>query len=149
MSHYKDALDYIKSVLDQDPEVKTATKGLLFDVNKSNDFPLVHVVVVGSNIGDEGSTINFTFTIMSTALRKVENTAQGPDRWEINDNEDENLDLTHDILVRFHQRITSLGGDFNVFETTAIIPIIEERTNVVDGWQFDITIEQPNDINVC
>ena len=149
MSHYKDCLDYIKATLDLDSQIGTTTKGLEFDVNKKNDFPLVHVLVIESGVGTNDSTVSFTFRIIAANLRVVSNTARSNVRWENNDNEDENLDEMHDILLRFHLRITGQGGDFNITSFTSITPLIEERTNVLDGWQYDFTIEVPRNAGVC
>lgn len=143
MSHYKQCLDYIKTTLDLDSNIGTTTKGLEFDVNKKNDFPLVHVLVIDSGVGNSDATVSFTFRLMAVKLRKVENTARSNVRWENNDNEDENLDEAHDILLRFHLNIRKTVSDFQITAFTPITPLIEERTNVVDGWQYEFTIEIP------
>ena len=143
MSHYKQCLDYIKTTLDLDSNIGTTTKGLEFDVNKKNVFPLVHVLVIDSGVGDSDATVSFTFRLMAVKLRKVENTARSNVRWENNDNEDENLDEAHDILLRFHLNIRKTVSDFQITAFTPITPLIEERTNVVDGWQYEFTIEIP------
>lgn len=143
MSHYKQCLDYIKTTLDLDSNIGTTTKGLEFDVNKKNAFPLVHVLVIDSGVGDSDATVSFTFRLMAVKLRKVENTARSNVRWENNDNEDENLDEAHDILLRFHLNIRKTVSDFQITAFSPITPLIEERTNVVDGWQYEFTIEIP------
>ena len=140
-------LTKLETLLKNDEALNTITRGLHFDINKANDFPMGHVNITDFEI-TSSTTINFSFRVMVSALRETTNTPD-TDKFNLDGSEDCNLDSMCDVLVRLYLDLLKLGDGFNIISASPAQPMIEERMNVVDGWFMDIVIEVDLDEAVC
>lgn len=146
MSHYKTIISKIKAVAETDTNVKTVTKGLHFDINKSNEHLILHIEPTAGPFTD--GAIGFTFLITAAIKRTgVKNLPQNA--FDSPDSEDDSLDLCHDVLARLILKLQNLEADFDVDDYTDPVPIIQGMNNLVDGWQSSVTISTSNKLELC
>lgn len=152
MNHYTNLLYYIKSLGEADDYVNTITQGEFdkLDLDKANIFPLLHASITGASFTN-GSTVVFNVQIGCFNIReKVK--AINTDKYFNNDNEVDNLNETLAVLNRLWVSMFKNFEENNITssENPSLEPMIEDKTNLLDGWIMSFDIELPNTtLNLC
>lgn len=152
MNQYTEFLNYIKSLGTSDIFVNTITQGEFdkLDLDKANIFPLLHVSVTGASFTN-GSTIVFDVQIGCFEVRET-NKAINTDKYFDNDNEVDNLNETLAVLNRLWVSMYKdfASNDITASENPTLEPMLEARTNLLDGWIMTFQVELPNTtLNLC
>lgn len=150
MNSFYKVVDFLKNSFQDDQFVHTITHGVIndIDVDKKNIFPLVHLQVINAQVVE--GLIVFTFTIWVLDIRNI---SKKPivDKFLKNDNELDNLNTCFAITNKFltKLRLQRNEDDIELFSNSTPIPIQFDFTNILDGWQFDVQLSIPNDVEVC
>lgn len=151
MTGFYDLLNKLKYHFDNDEIVNTVTQGDIFqvDLNKQTIFPLTHLMVNSSTLGDNTMTFNVSIIAMDIVdISKSEVT----DVFQENNNELDVLNTQHAVLNRAYQQM--LHGnlwDINmVIETEpSLEPFTERFENLLAGWTMTFDVVVPNDMTIC
>lgn len=150
MNSFYKVVDFLKGHFESDSFVHTITHGVVndVDIDKKNIFPLVHFSINNAQVIE--GLIVYTFTIWVLDIR---NFSKKPitDKFLKNDNELDNLNTTFAIANRLltKLRLQRLPNDIELFANSTLEPVQFDFSNILDGWQFDIQLSIPNDIEVC
>lgn len=150
MNSFYKVVDFLKGHFESDSFVHTITHGVVndVDIDKKNIFPLVHFSINNAQVV-EGLVI-YTFTIWVLDIRNI---SKKPitDKFLKNDNELDNLNTCFAISNRFltKLRLQRLPNDIELFANSTLEPVQFDFSNVLDGWQFDVQLSIPNDVEVC
>ncbi len=152
MNHYTELLEYVKTLGESDSYVNTITQGEFdkIDLNKANIFPLLHVSINGAGFSN-GSTIKFTVSLSCLSVRDKNNEVIDDKFWR-QDNEVDNLNETLAVLNRIWATMYKDFEDNNITasEEPNLDIVIEERSNILDGWTLNFEAEMPNTtLNLC
>lgn len=152
MNHYTELLYYIKELADSDPLVNKVTQGSIDDVdlNKMDIFNLVHISITGGSFSN-GSTVSLDVQLGAYGLRDI-NKEVNTDSFFLNDNEVDNLNETLAILNRIWSRMVTDFADRDIVasENPPFEVIVEENTNILDGWILNFEVVMPNnEISLC
>jgi len=151
MTGFYDLLNKLKYHFDNDEIVNTVTQGDIFqvDLNKQTIFPLTHLMVNSSTLGDNTMTFNVSIIAMDIVdISKSEVT----DVFQENNNELDVLNTQHAVLNRAYQQM--LHGnlwDINmVIETEPTLePFTERFENLLAGWTMTFDVVVPNEMTIC
>lgn len=151
MTGFYDLLNKLKYHFDNDEIVNTVTQGDIFqvDLNKQTIFPLTHLMVNSSTLGDNTMTFNVSIIAMDIVdISKSEVT----DQFQENNNELDVLNTQHAVLNRAYQQM--LHGnlwDINmVIETEpSLEPFTERFENLLAGWTMTFDVVVPNEMTIC
>lgn len=151
MTGFYDLLNKLKYHFDNDEIVNTVTQGDIFqvDLNKQTIFPLTHLMVNSSTLGDNTMTFNVSIIAMDIVdISKSEVT----DVFQENNNELDVLNTQHAVLNRAYQQM--LHGnlwDINmVIETEpSLEPFTERFENLLAGWTMTFDVVVPNEMTIC
>lgn len=150
MNSFYKVVDFLKGHFESDSFVHTITHGVVndVDIDKKNIFPLVHFSINNAQVVE--GLIVYTFTIWVLDIRNI---SKKPitDKFLKNDNELDNLNTCFAIANKFltKLRLQRLPNDIELFANSTLEPIQFDFSNVLDGWQFDVQLSIPNDIEVC
>ena len=150
MNSFYKVVDFLKGHFESDSFVHTITHGVVndVDIDKKNIFPLVHFSINNAQVVE--GLIVYTFTIWVLDIRNV---SKKPiiDKFLKNDNELDNLNTCFAVANRFltKLRLQRLPNDIELFANSTLEPVQFDFSNVLDGWQFDVQLSIPNDIEVC
>lgn len=150
MNSFYKVVEFLKASFQNDEFVNTITHGVIndVDVDKKNIFPLVHFQIINAQVIE--GLIVFTFTIWVLDIRNI---SKKPitDKFLKNDNELDNLNTTFAITNKFltKLRLQRNNQDIELFANSTPTPIEFDFTNILDGWQFDVQLSIPNDVEVC
>jgi hypothetical protein len=149
MNHYYKCLNFLRDNLKDAPFVNTITQGTdIVDNVKKNIFPLAHVNIINSSIGQD---VTMTFEVAVLDIRNISK-KKSNDKFIGNDNEIDNLNTCHAILnyLITKIRLERNDDDIEVQEISELSPILMEFTNMLDGWKCNITLSIPNnEMTVC
>lgn len=145
-SFYK-SVEVFRDKLELNPDVHTVMFGKPSQAEISkvkNIYPLVVLNPTGSNLDTPGVAI-FTFTVTALDVRDISKNLT-VDKFLSNDNEIDNLNLTHSILNLLVKQLrnTSNQYDLEVVSVNSLFPLEMDFVNLLDGWELDITIQIPN-----
>lgn len=150
MRSFYQAINYIKQTLESAPLLNTITQGTdIIDNVKKNIFPLAHINVTGSKIGQ--GVVNFTFEVAVVDIRNISK-VKVSDKFLGNDNELDNLNTCHAILnyMITKMRLQRNDNDIELQNDPNLQPVLMAFTNALDGWKCDIELSVPNDdFSVC
>lgn len=146
MNAYITVIDTLYSLLINDPDINTVTKGDI-DINKKNEFPLAHINVLSSSF--DKATITFNVAVFAMDLRDLNKNTQ-KDKWTENDNENENLNSMLYVLHRLYQNLSKLNENLKLTTVEALEPFTEAHMNVTDGWvmRFNVVLTE-TDSGIC
>ena len=151
MTGFYDILNKLKWHFDNDEIVNTVTQGDIFqvDLNKQTIFPLTHIMVNSSTLGDNTQTFNVSLIAMDIVdISKAEVT----DQFQENNNELDVLNTQHHVLNRCYQQM--LHGNlwdqqFVVEADPTLEPFTERFENLLAGWTMTFDVVVPNDMTIC
>ena len=151
MTGFYDILDKLKWHFDNDEIVNSVTQGDIFqvDLNKQTIFPLTHIMVNSSTLGDNTQTFNVSLIAMDIVdISKTETT----DIFQENNNELDVLNTQHHVLNRCYQQM--LHGNlwdeqFVVEGDPTLEPFTERFENLLAGWTMTFDVTVPNDMTIC
>ena len=151
MTGFYDILDKLKWHFDNDEIVNSVTQGDIFqvDLNKQTIFPLTHIMVNSSTLGDNTQTFNVSLIAMDIVdISKTETT----DTFQENNNELDVLNTQHHVLNRCYQQMLhgNLWDQQFVVETDPTLePFTERFENLLAGWTMTFDVTVPNDMTIC
>ncbi len=151
MTGFYDILDKLKWHFDNDELVNSVTQGDIFqvDLNKQTIFPLTHIMVNSSTLGDNTQTFNVSLIAMDIVdISKTETT----DIFQENNNELDVLNTQHHVLNRCYQQMLhgNLWDQQFVVETDPTLePFTERFENLLAGWTMTFDVTVPNDMTIC
>lgn len=151
MTGFYDILNKLKIHFDNDEIVNTVTQGDIFqvDLNKQTIFPLTHIMVNSSSLGDNTQTFNVSIIAMDIVdISKTEVT----DLFQENNNELDVLNTQHHVLNRCYQQMLhgNLWDQQFVVETDPTLePFTERFENLLAGWTMTFDVVVPNDMTIC
>lgn len=144
-SFYK-VLDVLRTYLESNEDVNTIMFGAPTegDLNKKNIYPLVVINPTNSSL-DTASVSIFDFSITALDVRDISKNLI-TDKFLSNDNEIDNLNLTHSILNMLMKQLRNLTNEYGVEVVSAsgLAPIIYSNVNILDGWELTIQVQIPN-----
>tara|TARA_R110000765_G_scaffold372592_1_gene463030 strand:+ start:7376 stop:7846 length:471 start_codon:yes stop_codon:yes gene_type:complete len=144
-------LDKIKDELLSNNSVNTVTTGDLFDIdlNKQNMFPLTHIII--NNVGMQEQVLNFQLSILAMDIVDTSKTKTA-DVLIGNDNEQDILNTQLSVinkLIGVLRQGTLYRDMFQLVGDPTCEPFYDRFENELAGWSCDITIQIPNDQNLC
>jgi hypothetical protein len=148
MNTYSQLLRYIKLLGEEDIFVKTITQGDFdkVDLNRKTIFPLLHVSIGNASFPSH-SVIRYDIQLGCFDIRDI-NKEINTDNFNLNDNEQDNLNQTLATLNRIWLKMSKDFEDNNI--TASDLPTLEIQTftrkNILDGWIMTFTVDVPNTI---
>ena len=151
MTGYYDLLNGLKTHFDSDAIVNTITQGDIFqvDLNKQTIFPLTHIMVNSSTLGD--NTMTFNVSILAMDIVDISN-VEVTDLFQENNNELDVLNTQHAVLNRAYQQMLhgNLWDNKYVIETDPTLePFTERFENLLAGWTMTFDVVVPNEMTIC
>ena len=152
MNHVYDILDTLKTTLRATEGVNTVTFGQLSDIDldKTTIFPLSHIVLEDSR--HLGNILEFDLKIYMADIVDVNNKEADYDDFYGNDNLQDVLNTQFEVgnrLVTLLKRGDLFSNHYQVTTNPTLAPFIERFSNVLAGYELDVTIEMKNDISIC
>jgi alpha-N-acetylglucosamine transferase len=151
MTGFYDILNKLKVHFDSDPIVHSVTQGDIFqvDLNKQTIFPLTHIMVNSSTLGD--NTMSFNVSILAMDIVDISK-SEVVDVFQENNNELDVLNTQHAVLNRAYQQMLhgNLWDDKYVIEADPTLePFTERFENLLAGWTMTFDVVVPNEMTIC
>ena len=160
---YNNVINTLKNIGGAHEQIATVTTGDIYDVNleKMEEFVLMHVNPVNVTTGDFGLTYNFQIFIMDLVSEDANWTATNIQSANNLSNEQEVLSETLQIsvdiisLLRHSLQQSALGvNDVNdplyfADGQQTLEPFTERFDNLLTGWVFSIGVLVANDFDAC
>ena len=150
MNTFYKTTEYLKDTFKSNPDVNTIIFGKQneTDLYKKNIYSLVHIIPTGANYNTR--TAVYSFRVISLDQRDISKSVQD-DKYEGNDNQQDNLNLTDTILRHFILTLLNQHNDdsIDLVNYSEAKPLLLSNTNLLDGWYIDVTLQLPNQISVC
>ena len=146
MNQYSELLRYLKQLGDEDVFINTITQGNFesIDIDKKNIFPLEHISIGNASFPSH-SVIRFDVQIGVFDIRDI-NKEVNEDKFNLNDNEQDNLNETLSSLNRMWLKMSKDFEENNI--TASDEPSLEIQTftrkNLLDGWILTFQVDVPN-----
>lgn len=152
MNHVYDILDTLKTTLRETTGVNTVTFGRLSDIDldKTTMFPLSHIILQDSR--HLGNIIEFDIKIIMSDVVDVNKEESDSDDFYGNDNLQDVLNTQFEVgnrLVSLLKRGDLFRRYYQVQSTPNLSPFIERFSNVLAGYELDVTIQMKNGISIC
>jgi hypothetical protein len=151
MTGFYDLLNKLRVHFDNDPIVNSVTQGDIFqvDLNKQTIFPLTHIMVNSSTLGD--NTMSFNVSILAMDIVDISK-SEVIDIFQENNNELDVLNTQHAVLNRAYQQM--LHGNlwdakYVVENDPTLEPFTERFENLLAGWTMTLDIVVPNEMTIC
>lgn len=155
MNTYYTAIQTLKQIFEQDINVSTVVTGNDTEVDDydRNMFPLVHLNVTESPFLSQNTTAVTRYNIDITVvdIRDINN-EDVLDKFWLNDNRHDNLDLTRAILKKAENKLIkdTLDNDVTLNTAGSALPFMYKKDNLLDGWEQTFTIDVPDTLTtVC
>jgi hypothetical protein len=151
MIGFYDVLNKLKIHFQNDEIVNTVTQGDIFqvDLSKQTIFPLAHIMVNSSTLGDNTQTFNVSVIAMDIVDVSK---ASAPNDFEDADNELDVLNTQHHVLNRCYQQMLHgnlWDAQFVVETDPTLEPFTERFENLLAGWTMTFDVVVPNDMTIC
>ena len=151
MIGFYDVLNKLKIHFQNDEIVNTVTQGDIFsvDLSKQTIFPLAHIMVNSSTLGDNTQTFNVSVIAMDIVDVSK---AAAPNDFEDSDNELDVLNTQHHVLNRAYQQMLHgnlWDAQFVVETDPTLEPFTERFENLLAGWTMTFDVVVPNDMTIC
>lgn len=152
MNHVYDILDTLKTTLRATKGVNTVTFGQLSDIDldKTTMFPLSHIIL--ENTRHLGNVLSFDIKVMMADIVDINNKEADYDDFYGNDNLQDVLNTQFEVgnrLVMLLRRGDLFANHYQVTTDANLKPFIERFSNVLAGYELDVTIEMKNGISIC
>jgi hypothetical protein len=152
MNHIYRILDTLKETLRNTVGVNTVTFGDVSDVDldKTTIFPLSHIV-----LGDARhlkNIIEFDIKVIMADLVDVNNKQTEGDDFYGNNNLQDALNTQFEVgnrLVSLMMRGDLFKDYYQVTTTPTLTPFIDRFSNVLAGYELNVTIQVKNGISIC
>jgi len=148
MNSYAVTTKYLTDIFSSNPLVNTVIFGSDLDINKTNIFPLVHIIPEGVP-SITNNRLEFSYEIAVVNQRQTPNNSKTDKIY--GDNLIDNLNVAFAILG---QEMNTIANQYNDFDITLesmgqAQPIIFADKNVLDGWLVQITLSVQNNFETC
>ena len=152
MNSFYKVTQKIKDVFLANPDVHTIIFGRTSerDLYKKNIYPLVHINPLSSNF-NTSSVNSFTFEVAVLDQRDLSRRTE-EDKYESNDNEIDNLNITHSIINRFitEFRLQNNLDEIEITNVSDATTLLMSGHHLLDGFLVNITFIIPNTIiDIC
>jgi hypothetical protein len=150
MNQFYLAVELLRNRLSANYDVNTTLFGRTEDKDlyKKNIYPIAHIVPVSAESTSRVST--FTFDVAALDQRDLSK-QEITDKFLSNDDLQDNLNVTYSILNDLVSWLQRQNNDQNI-ELSAVgtfQPVLFKDYNLLDGWVVQITLQVPNNIDVC
>lgn len=149
MNFYAVGTQFLVDLFRQDPLVNTIIFGATDerDLNKTNIFPIVHIMPGPMNI--DGNRIEISFDIACVDIRDFR-PASSEDKI-FGDNLIDSLNQSAAILVKAVNKVRLKHNPHNIIieSLTSAQPIIFEDKNLLDGFEISVVLSIQNTVKVC
>lgn len=122
----------------------------MFDLDKANIYPLVHINIKDAAIKE--STIEFTLKILAADILDQSPDYADDDIFFGNDNLQDVLNTQLQVFNRLFSQLRRGEVGTTVFRTLQEViaePFIDEFDNRLAGWMSEVVIVVPNTFGVC
>ena len=152
MNQVSTLYNYIKSLAEADEYINTVTKVGTIDVleDKGTILPLLDVFITGASYPSP-QVKRFSIELTCLNQRDQTNETTTDKFWEM-DNEVDNLNETEAALNRIWLNMFRDFEENNITasESPTLLPILEGKTTIVDGWILSFEVDVPNtEISLC
>lgn len=152
MNHVYDILDTIKNELRNTVGVNTVSFGNIteVDLNKTTIFPLSHIIL--GNSRHLGNVIEFDLTILMADIVDVNNSKETGDEFYGNDNLQDVLNAQFEVgnrLVSKMRRGDLFNANYKIELDPTLEPFMDRFSNLLAGYELNVTIQIPNTMSVC
>jgi len=152
MNHVYNILDTLKDTLRADESVNTVTFGQLSDIDldKTTIFPLSHIIL-GNTVHKE-NTLEFNFQILMADVVDINKDENEFDDFYGNDNLQDVLNTQFEVgnrLISLMQRGNLFRNFYQITSQPVLSPFMERFSNVLAGYELDVTIEVKNGFKLC
>ena len=123
---------------------------LQVDLDKTTMFPLAHITIGTSVFSDY--TITIPLNILFIDIVDVNKSEADFDDFYGNDNLQDVLNTQFEVgnrLVTLLRRGDLFANHYQVTTDATLTPFIERFSNVLAGYELEVTIEMKNDISIC
>jgi hypothetical protein len=144
-------VDLLKDRLENNPNVNTVLLGRTEDKDlyKKNIYPIAHINPTSAPMSSSQVSF-FSFEIAALDQRDISKSI-ATDKFDGNDNLQDNLNITHTILVDLVNYLRTQNNTYSIEldSVTDAIPLLFKDHNTLDGWVCSITVKIPNNQSVC
>ena len=152
MNSYYTIVDKIRELFEENGEVKTIIHGRSEDKDlyKKSIYPLAHILPIQSDMSSSQQNV-FIFDISVLDQRDISKRIE-EDKFEQNDDQQDNLNLTYAALNYVITKLRLQNNDerIELLSVSNVIPVLFKSHNLLDGWVATIALAIPNDvIKVC
>ena len=152
MNSYHIAIDTIRTILKNHPDVNTVVHGKTNekDLYKKSIYPLAHINPIGSSFASSQENV-FVFEIAVLDQRDLSTNNLVEDKFDGNDNLIDNLNTCHAVLNNLITRLRlQENNGLELLTVSDATPVLFTDHNIMDGWLITITVALPNTvIAVC
>lgn len=152
MNHVYDILETLKNELRATKGVNTVSFGSITDVDldKTTIFPLSHVILgVTRHLG---RVLEFDITIIMADIVDVNNKKTDGDEFYGNDNLQDVLNTQFEVgnrIISKMQRGDLFQSNYKVVSEPTLEPFMDRFSNVLAGYELNVSIQVQNDMSVC
>lgn len=151
MNTFYKMVDLIKTKLEEDPIINTVIFARLNekDLYKKSIYPIAHIIPVSTPyINVQVNQITFDVGVFEQRdISKI----QAEQKFEGNDNVIDNLNLTYSVLndLLAYLELQNNPDNIQLVRVSNLQPIQYNDFNILDGWTVQITLEIPNNVEIC
>ena len=152
MNHVYDILEVIKDELRATKGVNTVSFGDIAeaDLDKTTIFPLSHIIL--GNANHRGNVIEFDLKILMCDIVDHNNKKTDDDEFYGNDNMQDVLNTQFEVgnrLISKLRRGDLFRQQYRVVSDTILEPFVDRFSNLLAGYELNITIQVKNDMSIC
>lgn len=153
MRSYYDLIQHLKTVFEEDRDVRTVVTEVYPDIEhwKKNVYPIVDINVLSDESIESTSVTRFSVEITVLDIRDV-NKEEVRDKFWRNDNRHDIWNTTHSILKTARNKMIKnhLDTDITIDSYTSAERQTFVLSNALDGWQQTWNIDVPdNYTTIC
>lgn len=144
MNSYYKAANILKSIIEDSKMVNTIIHGGTgeLDTYKKAISPIAHINPIGRDFSSSQQN-TYIFEIAVLDQRNISKFSE-EDRFEGNDNEIDNLNLTDYVINYVVSKLRNQRTGLELINTSTATPLILKHTNLLDGWLIQITVAVEN-----
>lgn len=148
-NEFNTAINYLKGLLTDDPDITIVTHGASndIDMDKESTYPLAHIEYLSFDPLAQLGMVSFTFEIHILKIR-VESKTPFTDKWLRNDNELANYNTTANIVNRLFGHLNN-NPEIPLLSNTKPEAVSLAFLNLLDGYSFQIELGITNETVYC
>lgn len=154
-SLYYNILNYFKTIMNNHPQVSTATMGDItkFDMSQFPDYPIANLLISDASFGQSTTNYNVQLTV-ADKIKNKNNESSGSHNVQIipffgvNDVVDihaNTFGIINDLTAFTQRGVTGFDIDGEI----EVIPFEDQFNNGLAGWVANFTLTTHNDKNRC